>query len=92
MIVPDSSDMKGDRAGTVYIVSVSGSKQYQQDAKQWWQVGMTNTQTWQAVTVDGDRLSYRAYDASGRLVDQFTITRMKDGRKKFSDLPPKKTR
>lgn len=92
MIVPDSSDMKGDRAGTVYIVSVSGSKQYQQDARQWWQAGFTNTQMWQAVTVDGDRLYYRAHNATGRLVDQFTITRQKDGRKKFSDLPPKKTR
>ena len=90
MIVPDSSDMKGNKAGTVYIVSVSGSKQYQQDAKQWWQVGMTNTQMWQAVTVDGDRLSYKAYDASGKMADQFTITRMKDGRKQFSAQPPKK--
>jgi len=50
---------------------------------------MTNTQLWQAVTVDGDRLSYRAYDATGRVADQFTITRMKDGRKKFAVQPPK---
>lgn len=90
MVVADSADMKAKTAGTVYIVSVSGSKQYQQDAKQWWQIGLTNTQTWQAVTVDGDRLSYRAYDASGRLADQFTITRTKDGRKKFTVQPPKK--
>ncbi|HCM59602.1 MAG TPA: metallophosphoesterase [Bacteroidales bacterium] len=89
MIVPDSADMKVKTAGTVYVVSVSGSKQYKQDAKQWWQVGMTNTQLWQAVTVDGDRLSYRAYDATGRVADQFTITRMKDGRKKFAVQPPK---
>lgn len=92
MIVPDSSDTKGNTSGTVYVVSVSGSKQYQQDAKQWWQVGLTNTQLWQAVTVDGDRLSYRAYDASGTLADQFTITRMKDGRKNFTVHTPKKTK
>lgn len=92
MVVADSSDMKAKTAGTVYVVSVSGSKQYQQDAKPWWQVGMTNTQLWQAVTVDGDRLSYRAYDASGRLADQFTLTRMKDGRKKFTVQTPKKTK
>jgi 3',5'-cyclic AMP phosphodiesterase CpdA len=81
MIVPDSSDMKGNTAGTVYVVSVSGSKQYQQDAKPWWQVGLTNTQLWQKVTIDGDRLYYKAYDASGRLADQFTLTRLKNGRK-----------
>ena len=85
MIPADSSDMKGNAAGTVYVVSVSGSKQYQQDAKQWWQVGMTNTQLWQKVTVDGERLYYRAYDASGRLADQFTLTRQKNGRKTFDD-------
>jgi len=85
MIPADSSDMKGNAAGTVYVVSVSGSKQYQQDAKQWWQVGMTNTQLWQKVTVDGERLYYRAYDASGRLADQFTLTRKKNGRKTFDN-------
>ena len=90
MIVPDSTDMNANTTGPVYVVSVSGSKQYQQDAKQWWQVGFTNTQMWQSVTVDGERLSYRAYDASGRLADQFTITRMKDGRKQFSSRPLKK--
>lgn len=81
MIMPEGSDLNGKVAGTAYVVSVSGSKQYQQDAKQWWQTGMTNTQLWQAVTVDESRLTYRAYDAAGGLVDQFMVSRLKNGRK-----------
>lgn len=84
MIMPEGGDMKGSGAGPVYVVSVSGSKQYQQDAKQWWQIGLTNTQLWQTVKVDGNRLIYRAYNASGSLADQFTITRTKNGRKMMS--------
>ena len=84
MVMPDERDMKGNAAGPVYVVSVSGSKQYQQDANQWWQVGLTNTQLWQTVSTDGNRLLYRAYDASSSLVDQFTVTRLKNGRKVMS--------
>lgn len=84
IIMPEGSELKGKVAGTVYVVSVSGSKQYQQDAKQWWQTGRTNTQLWQAVTVDDNRLTYRAYDATGKLVDQLTVSRMKNGRKVIS--------
>ena len=84
MIMPEGREMRGNEAGPVYVVSVSGSKQYQQDAKQWWQVGLTNTQLWQVVTVDGTRLKYSAYDASGKLADQFMLTRMKNGRKMMS--------
>lgn len=84
IVMPEGRDMKGKPAGPVYVVSVSGSKQYQQDAKQWWQVGLTNTQLWQTVSTDGNRLEYRAYDASGSLADQFTVTRMKNGKKIMS--------
>jgi len=80
-VLPDGEEKKGKRAGTVYVVSVSGSKQYQQDAEPWWDLGLTNTQTWQAITIDGNELEYRAYDASGAIVDQFTIKKKNSGNK-----------
>ena len=84
-VLPEGEIKKGRGAGTVYVVSVSGSKQYQQDAVQWWDLGLTYTQTWQAITVDGNQLDYRAYDASGALVDQFTLTKKNSGKKIITD-------
>lgn len=77
-IMPEGIEKRGRRAGTVYVVSVSGSKQYQQDATPWWDVGMTYTQTWQEITVDGNELRYEAYDASGSLVDHFILKKRRD--------------
>ncbi|NLE33888.1 MAG: metallophosphoesterase family protein [Bacteroidales bacterium] len=79
MIKPDGIEPGDKTAGTVYVVSVSGSKQYRQDAEPWWQVGYTNTQLWQAIAIDGNRLIYKAFDASGNLVDQFMLTKKKNG-------------
>lgn len=80
-VLPDGEMKKGRRAGTVYVVSVSGSKQYQQDAAQWWDVGLTFTQVWQAITVEGNQLSYKAVDASGTVVDRFTLRKKNNGNK-----------
>lgn len=66
-------------AGTVYVVSVSGQKMYRQDAEPWWKTGFANTQMWQAITIEGEKLLFRAYDASGSVADQFVLTRMKNG-------------
>jgi hypothetical protein len=79
-MMPDGLEKKGRRAGTVYVVSVSGAKQYQQDAAPWWDRGMAFTQTWQEVTVNGNILTYNAYDASGSLVDHFTLKKKRDDR------------
>lgn len=83
MIMPDGEEKNYNNAGTVYVVSVSGSKQYKQDAEQWWEVGMTYTQTWQVISVDDNELTYRAYDASGALVDQFILKKNKNNRKRM---------
>lgn len=79
MMFPEGKTGRGKEAGTVYVVSVSGSKQYRQDAEPWWTVGYSDKQFWQAITIDDNRLIYRSYDASGAVADQFTLTRMKNG-------------
>lgn len=92
MMMPDEDKEKGKKSGTVYVVSVSGSKQYRQDAEPWWEVGYTKKQLWQAITVDGDRLTYRSYDASGTLADQFMLTRMRNGSNRIGVPPANKTK
>jgi hypothetical protein len=61
--------------GTVYIVSVSGVKMYDQDPRDYTEFGMTNTATYQVldIQISGDRLVYRAYDTDGNLKDEFVI-------------------
>ncbi|MGI6456389.1 MAG: fibronectin type III domain-containing protein [bacterium] len=61
--------------GTIYVVSVSGTKMYEQADHYYTDVGMTNTSTYQVLDIQiaGDRLLYRAYDIDGNLKDEITI-------------------
>lgn len=74
---PMHNNQRVDRPdqGTIYIVSVSGTKMYSQAEREYTEVGMTNTSTYQVldIQISGDRMVYRAYDIDGNLRDQFTI-------------------
>lgn len=63
------------REGTIYIVSVSGTKYYDQGDFDYTEFGMTNTSTYQVldIQIDGDTLTYKAYDAEGNVRDEFVI-------------------
>lgn len=73
--------MKGEQRagspaeGTIYIVSVSGTKFYEQGDFDYTEIGMTNLSTYQTldIQISGDRLVYRAYDTEGNLRDDFII-------------------
>ena len=73
--------MRGGRAvgspaeGTVYVVSVSGEKFYEQDPRAYTARGMTQLATYQTVDVKVKerRLTYRAFDRDGREVDALVI-------------------
>jgi acid phosphatase type 7 len=61
--------------GTIYIVSVSGTKMYAQADREYTAFGMTNVSTYQVldIQISGDRLVYRAYDIDGELRDEIVI-------------------
>lgn len=61
--------------GTVYIVSVSGTKLYEQGEHPYTQVGFEDTPTCQVLDIqtETDRLVYRAYDVDGNTKDEFVI-------------------
>jgi len=83
MVMADGEGKNSKKAGTVYVVSVSGAKQYQQDATKWWDVGLTYTQTWQVISVDDNELTYKAFNASGNVVDHFMLKKNKRGGKQL---------
>lgn len=63
------------KEGTYYVVSVSGTKFYEQDQRDYTEVGFTNTPTFQIldILIDGNKLIYRAYDAEDKIRDQIII-------------------
>jgi hypothetical protein len=66
-----------DAEGTVYIVSVSGDKYYEQDPRDYTEVGFTNVSTYQTIDVNprAARLLYQAWNEAGREVDRLVIER-----------------
>ena len=73
-----------DATGTVYVVSVSGSKQYEVKPN-WDQYDAVrdkageNKQLFQVISVDGNKLSYKSYTAIGDLFDSFDLIKNENG-------------
>jgi len=62
--------------GTIYVVSNSGAKHYDQEPRDYTAVGFTNVATYQIIDIEtegGHKLTYRAYDAEGMLRDEVVI-------------------
>jgi hypothetical protein len=75
--------------GPVYVVSVAGSKMYTLNARVRLQADRwgEDTQLYQVVDIDGDRLRFAAYTAVGELYDGFDLVRRRDGRNRLIERP-----
>lgn len=59
--------------GTVYVVSVSGPKMYELQRHPFMKRHAEDTQLYQVIHVDGDKMHYEAHTSSGELYDAFTL-------------------
>jgi len=85
--VPTGKSVK-DVSGTVYVVSVSGPKMYDVSNDPWMQRKARNTQLFQVITIDGNKLIYEAFTASGELYDAFDLIKSeKKGNKMINKIP-----
>ncbi|TDQ13568.1 calcineurin-like phosphoesterase family protein [Algoriphagus boseongensis] len=94
-VSPGENVMEGvnlkDQTGTVYVVSVSGGKMYD-IGDDWTAKGgqrdriAENTQLFQVITVEGDRMKYESYTAIGELYDAFELVKGKNGINEFIEL------
>ena len=77
----------GRPQGPVYVVSVTGSKMYGLNDRADAQPvrAAENTELYQLIDVEADRLSFRAFTATGQLYDAFTLTRGADGRNRLTE-------
>lgn len=64
--------------GTVYVVSVSGPKMYPVENREWMERNAGQTQLFQVIRIDGDKLDYEARTARGVLYDAFELHKQAD--------------
>lgn len=87
--VMSGTNVRSGKAGTVYVVSVSGPKMYKIDRKP----GMTrvaqDTQLYQVIRIDGDRLTYESRTARGVLYDAFELRKRAGRANQMIDRTPK---
>ncbi len=72
-----SMTKEGEISGPMYVVSVSGPKQYDLSSKSWMTRKAGNTQLFQVISIDGTILNYRAFTATGELYDEFNLIKRK---------------
>ncbi len=86
-LVANRTEDPNTHTGPVYAVTVTGPKMYDAHDDNWTEHGaearvqVTNTQTFQAVEVDGTTLEYVARTADGQVVDAFTIVKDDQGKR-----------
>lgn len=59
--------------GATYVVAVAGPKMYDGGIHGWPEKSATNTQTFQVIDVTDRAMTYRAYTAAGRLLDETVL-------------------
>jgi len=77
--VPTGGTARDPESGTVYVVSVSGPKMYKVDKQPWMKRAAENTQLYQVIRIDGDRLAYESRTAIGELYDSFELIKKPGG-------------
>jgi hypothetical protein len=80
--------VKDKTSGTMYVVSVSGPKQYDISDDPWMDRRAANTQLFQIITIKGNVLSYGAYTATGELYDAFDLEKTPNGPNKLINKIP----
>lgn len=65
--------------GIVYVVSVSGPKQYILTDEKWMKRCAENTQMFHIISIDGNTLNFKACTVTGQLYDEFDIIKNPSG-------------
>lgn len=73
--VPTGINTRDEKTGTVYVVSVSGPKQYDLQRHEFMKRHAQDTQLYQIIHIDGDTLKYEARTATGEIYDAFKLVK-----------------
>ncbi len=72
--------------GPIYVVSVSGPKMYDIGLQNWMDRAASNTQLYQVITVDHDKLAFKAYTVNGDVYDAFDLNKDEVGSNTLVEL------
>ncbi|MFK7769230.1 MAG: fibronectin type III domain-containing protein [Mariniblastus sp.] len=75
-------------AGTVYVVSVSGPKMYENTRFDFMKRVGEDTQLYQIIHIDGAKLKFEARTALGKVYDAFELEKQEGKPNKLTDLEP----
>ena len=75
-------------SGTVYVISVSGPKMYNLQRQPFMSRSAEDTQLYQIIHFDGDKLHFEAYTAIGELYDAFTLRKQPGGINQLTEEVP----
>jgi 3',5'-cyclic AMP phosphodiesterase CpdA len=76
-----------ENSGTVYVVSVSGPKMYNNSRPPFMPRVAEDTQLYQVIQIDGPVLRFEARTATGKLYDAFELKKNGNGPNQLVDLP-----
>lgn len=74
--------------GPIYVVSVSGPKMYDIGLQDWMDRAGSNTQLYQTITINGDKLTYQSYTVTGEKYDSFDLIKNSKGQNTLVDQAP----
>lgn len=74
--------------GPIYVVSVSGPKMYDIGLQDWMDRAGSNTQLYQTISIDGDKLVYQSYTVTGEKYDSFELLKNGKGVNTLTDQAP----
>jgi hypothetical protein len=86
--VPTGVQKVDGKTGTVYVVSVSGPKMYNHQKQDFMKRVAEDTQLYQIIHIDGDKLRFEARTAIGDLYDAFELHKQKGAINKLVELEP----
>ncbi|MCW5933423.1 MAG: metallophosphoesterase family protein [Fimbriimonadia bacterium] len=68
-----SANARANEGGTIFVVSVTGPKQYALNRQPWMQRAASNTQFYQVIRMEQDKLTYESRTVTGELYDAFEL-------------------
>jgi len=75
--VPTGYSVNEKTSGTMYVVSVSGPKMYDLSNDPWMDRKARNTQLFQIISIEDNKLSFQSFTATGELYDAFELEKRK---------------
>jgi len=84
-------NVRDAESGTVYVVSVSGPKMYNLERQPWMQRAAEDTQLYQIISINGEKLTYEARTATGDLYDGFELHKRHGGVNRLVEKTPRDT-